>query len=92
MERMSSMRKEVRGLTVSDISITVIHKSEASRCQRAAAVCLLTHSHRLNLYKSRGGFTPAAPTSGGGGPSAANCYSTSTFTNFHLSVCFLRSN
>lgn len=67
----------------------VIHKSEASQCQRAAAagdvveaVCLLTHSHGLNLYESRGGFTATAPTSEGGGPTTASDYSTSTFTNF----------
>lgn len=43
----------------------VIHKSGASQRQRAAAgavveaVCFLTRSHGLNLYKRRGGFEEA---------------------------------
>jgi len=67
----------------------VIHQPEASQGQRATgrdvveAVCVLTHSHALNLYKNRGGFTPTAPAREGGGPTTAANYC----SNFHLFAC-----
>lgn len=73
-DRMSSMKKEVRGLTVSDISIGVIHGRDASRWQTASvgdaaeATCPLTNSCGVNLYGSRGGICLAPLMSDGGGP------------------------
>lgn len=73
-DRMSSMKKEVRGLTVSDISAGVIHRRDASRWQTASvgdaaeAACLLANSRGVNLYGSRGGICLAPRTSDGGGP------------------------
>ncbi len=60
----------------------VIHKSEASQCQRAAAgveaVCLLTHC--LNLYKEQGRVYSNCTDKW----RRAKCSQLSTFRNFHL--------